>query len=272
MAGRAGVGCVSHVSRPPRTHRLWPGEIPAAGPLARHQPPPDRDEGLQHELRVLPVRLDARRAPDGAPRHGLADPGAGRGGRHGAAHTAATDEEIIDRITVAGHGEPTLHPEFEEIVDRLRAVRDRLAPGIRTAILSNSTTAGWPDVQRALGRLDERYMKLDAGDTITYARINGPGPSVTAIVDALAELPGVAIQAMFVTDGVGRVDNTTERAVADWLAAVGRVKPTGVHIYTIDRQPAAEYLRPAPRRRLREIAEHVRAAGFRADVFPAGAA
>ena len=34
---------------------------------------------------------------------------------------AADDDELIDHITVAGHGEPTLHPEFEEIVDRLRA-------------------------------------------------------------------------------------------------------------------------------------------------------
>ena len=182
------------------------------------------------------------------------------------------EDEIIDRITVAGHGEPTLHPEFEEVVDRLRAVRDRVAPGIRTAILSNSTTAGWPDVQRALGRLDERYMKLDAGDAITYARINGPGPSIGSIVDGLAELGGVAIQSMFVTDGAGRVDNTTGPAVAEWLQAIERVKPTHVHIYTIDRQPAAEYLQAAPRRRLREIAEQVRVAGFRADVFPAGQA
>lgn len=185
---------------------------------------------------------------------------------------AAAEDEIIDRITVAGHGEPTLHPEFEEVIDRLRAVRDRVAPGIRTAILSNSTTAGWPDVQRALGRLDERYMKLDAGDTVTYARINGPGPSIGSIVDALTEIGDVAIQAMFVTDGTGRVDNTTEHAVADWLRAIERVKPTHVHIYTIDRRPAAAYLKPAPRGRLREIAEHVRAAGFHADVFPAGPA
>ena len=185
---------------------------------------------------------------------------------------AADEDEPIDRITVAGHGEPTLHPEFEEVVDRLRTVRDRVAPDIKTAILSNSTTAGWPDVQRALGHLDERYMKLDAGDAVTYARINGPGPSVSSIVDALAELGGVAIQAMFVTDGTGRVDNTTEHAVADWLQAIDRVKPSHVHIYTIDRQPAAEYLQPAPRQRLREIAEQVRAAGFHADVFPAGTA
>src|SRR5712691_5929197 len=61
---------------------------------------------------------------------------------------AAVTVEIIDRLTVAGHGEPTLHPEFEEIAERLARVRDMLAPGIRLSILSNSTTAGCANVRR----------------------------------------------------------------------------------------------------------------------------
>ena len=82
---------------------------------------------------------------------------------------AAEANELIDRITVAGHGEPTLHPDFEDVTARLRDVRDRLAPGIPIAILSNSTTAGWDDVRRGLALYDERYMKLDAGDPFTYS-------------------------------------------------------------------------------------------------------
>ncbi len=181
---------------------------------------------------------------------------------------AALEDEILDRLTVAGHGEATLHPDFEEIAKRLEAVRDRFAPGIKLAILSNSTTATWPDVQSGLAHFDERFMKLDAGDPITYARINGPGPSVTDIVEALATLPPVIVQSMFVTDGEGKVDNTTEGAVTEWVAAVRKVKPSHVHIFTINRAPAAEYLRPVAARRLREIAEHLRSAGISADVFP----
>lgn len=88
---------------------------------------------------------------------------------------AADAREWLNRITVAGHGEPTLHPDFAEVTDRLCALRDRLAPSLPLAILSNSTTAGWEEVRLALRRYDERYMKLDAGDPITYARINGIG-------------------------------------------------------------------------------------------------
>jgi wyosine [tRNA(Phe)-imidazoG37] synthetase (radical SAM superfamily) len=181
---------------------------------------------------------------------------------------AAADNESLDRLTVAGHGEPTLHPEFEEIVQRLVEVRDQIAPDLRLAVFSNSTTAAWPSVRRALGCFDERYMKLDAGDPITYAQVNGPGSSIGAVVDALRDLPRVVVQAMFVTDGKGRVDNTTEGAVNEWLAAIDAIQPSRVHLYSLDRAPAVPGLRPVAVRRLREIAERVRSRDIPADVFP----
>jgi wyosine [tRNA(Phe)-imidazoG37] synthetase (radical SAM superfamily) len=186
---------------------------------------------------------------------------------------AAQSGEILDRITVAGHGEPTLHPEFEEIAARLGAVRDRLAPRLPIAILSNSTTATASEVRRGLERFDERYMKLDAGDSITGARLNGPGTAVTRVIDALALLAPITIQAMFVKDTRGEIDNTTSGVVHEWLEAIERIRAARVHIYTVDRQPALESLRPVSLRQLREIAERVRAAGIPADVFapsPAG--
>jgi wyosine [tRNA(Phe)-imidazoG37] synthetase (radical SAM superfamily) len=180
---------------------------------------------------------------------------------------AERDDESLDRITVAGHGEPTLHPEFENIVERLVDIRDRLAPELRLAVLSNSTTAAWPSVRRALGLFDERYMKLDAGDPITYAHVNGLGTSVGTIIDALRDLPRVVVQSMFVTDGKGRVDNTTEGAITQWLAAIDAIQPSRVHVYTLDRPPALEGLRPVSIRRLREIAERVRLREIPADVI-----
>jgi len=174
--------------------------------------------------------------------------------------------ELIDRLTLAGHGEPTLHPEFEEIAERLSRVRDRLAPHIRLAVLSNSTTAGWAGVRRALALFDERYMKLDAGDPITYARVNGRG-SLGPVVDALRDLPQIVVQAMFVGDESGDVDNTTDRRINGWLGAVDAIQPSRVQVYTIARPPALGNLRPVPTRRLGEIAKRVRALGIPADVF-----
>ena len=180
---------------------------------------------------------------------------------------AERDGEPLDRLTVAGHGEPTLHPGFEEIAARLVDVRDRLAPNLRLAVLSNSTTAAWPEVRRGLALFDERHMKLDAGDPITYAYVNGPGTSIRAVVDAVRGLPHVTLQSMFVSDGQERVDNTTEGAIHEWLAAVDAIQPLRVQLYTIDRAPAMTGLRRVSARRLREIAERVRAIGITAEVI-----
>ncbi len=182
--------------------------------------------------------------------------------------TAAADrDEIIDRLTVAGHGEPTLHPEFEEIAIRLRSVCDRIAPGIPLAILSNSTTAAAADVRRGLASFDERYMKLDAGDSATFAALNGGGRHLSDILDALRILSPIVVQAMFVGDTRGAVDNSTAAPVRAWLDALETIRAARVQVYTIDRSPALASLQPVPAQRLREIAEHVRAIGIHADVF-----
>jgi wyosine [tRNA(Phe)-imidazoG37] synthetase (radical SAM superfamily) len=180
---------------------------------------------------------------------------------------AADANESIDRLTIAGHGEPTLHPEFEEVVTRVRAVRDRIAPRLRISILSNSTTAGAEDVRRGLAAVDERYMKLDAGDPTTFGELNGGGRHLSDIIDALTTLPAIVVQAMFVHDRARRVGNAGDSAVDQWIAALQAVSPTGVHVYTIDRVPALGTLQPVERRRLREIAERVRAIGIPAQIF-----
>jgi len=184
----------------------------------------------------------------------------------GRLHQAAANGELIDRLTVAGHGEPTLHPAFEEIAERVCRLRDRMAPEIRLAILSNSTTAGSLPVRRALALFDERYMKLDAGDPMTYARINGRR-SFSAIVDALRNLPRIVVQAMFVADDRGDVNNTTDHAVDAWIEAVDAIQPARVQVYTMARPPAQGDLKRVPPRRLREISERGRALGIPADVF-----
>ncbi len=179
----------------------------------------------------------------------------------------AETREQIDRLTLAGHGEPTLHPEFPAIVRDLRALRDELAPQVPIAILSNSSTLDRPAVRRALGELDERHMKLDAGDTETLRRLNGSPLAVEQVVAGLKHLPDIFIQSMFVTDRQGRLDNTGQETVSHWLAAVVGLKPRAVHLYTIDRQPAFPFLRAVPLDRLETIARRVRDAGLPALTF-----
>jgi len=182
---------------------------------------------------------------------------------------ALSNGEAVHRLTLAGNGEPTLHPEFGEVVNRLRALRDDIKPGLPLAILSNSSTLDTPAVVSALERLDERYMKLDAGDSAILRRVNAAALTVDQIVSGLRRLSDVVIQAMFVRDRLGRIDNAGDVAVASWIGALTRIAPLRVQVYSIDRAPAWPYIQAVPAVRLEEIARRVRAAGLQADVFPA---
>jgi len=175
--------------------------------------------------------------------------------------------ERIDRLTLAGHGEPTLHPQFPDLVDRLLRVRDKRAPAVPLAILSNSSTLNSAPIAAAVARIDERYMKLDAGDATLLRRVNAATVPFDQIVDGLRRLPGVIIQTMFVRDRLGRIDNTSDLAVATWISTLATIRPDAVHIYTIDRAPAWPYLQPVALARLQEIARRAQAAGLAADTF-----
>ena len=46
---------------------------------------------------------------------------------------------VPDVLTFAGNGEPTLHPDFPDIVKEVIRVRDAFCPSAKISILSNST-------------------------------------------------------------------------------------------------------------------------------------
>lgn len=189
-----------------------------------------------------------------------------------AAHEALSELDRrnapIDRLTLAGHGEPTLHPRFAEVVDALRDVRDADAPGVALAVLSNSTTADCPAIAAALDRLDERYMKLDAGDQDTLRHVNVCDVPIDRIVDALSALRDVVVQTLLISDASGRITNTTLRALDAWLRALVRIQPEAVHLYTVSRATAWAGVQRVPVQVLQSVARQVRRLGLKALVFP----
>lgn len=179
-----------------------------------------------------------------------------------AVDAALARDHNVDRLTLAGNGEPTLYPMLGELVDRLNEVRAIRAPHARLAILSNSSTADDPRVGQALGRIDECYMKLDAGDDATLRAMNGSPVAFDRIVRALAGLGGIILQSMFVHDPSRRMDNTLPGRLDRWLEAVRRIRPHAVHVYSIDREPAWYQLKAVPPEELRRIARRVEAEGI----------
>ena len=176
-----------------------------------------------------------------------------------------------DVITFAGNGEPTMHPEFEAIIDDTIALRDRLCPSAKVSVLSNATMIGRESVRRALERVDNNILKLDSAFDATVRLVNNPcgAYSVADVVENLRKFDGrFILQTMFLRGEYnGRVvDNTTEQEVEAWLHIVEELHPRQVMVYSLDRDTPCKTLIKVEREELQSIAARVEALGIECSV------
>jgi len=179
--------------------------------------------------------------------------------------------ELPDVITFAGNGEPTLHPEFEGIMDDTIELRNRLTPQARIAVLSNATMLHKPGVIRALLKVEDNIQKLDSAFEETIRRIDCPASNfrLDDVVENLKSFNGrVIIQTMFLR-GIHKgqiIDNTTSEELTAWLKLIAEIKPSQVMIYTIDRDTPAEGLEKVKLEELQRIGEKVSEIGLSVQV------
>ena len=159
----------------------------------------------------------------------------------------------MDWITIAGNGEPTMHPQFAKAVDMVIKFRDRYLYKVPVGILSNSSTCYRPEIRAVLLKLDGRFMKLDAGNLEIFNQINRPIPleGWERMVRGLRDLKSCVLQSMFI---MGRVDNTKPKDIDDWIRQVDMIRPEAVQVYTTQRSTRDTCILPAPREKLKEIA------------------
>jgi wyosine [tRNA(Phe)-imidazoG37] synthetase (radical SAM superfamily) len=177
-----------------------------------------------------------------------------------------------DNITFAGNGEPTLHPEFEAIIENTISLRDEFFPKAKVTVLSNATRLDRENVKKALLRIDNNVLKLDAGTNITFQAINRPTNTITLgkVVDGLKSFGGnLTIQTMLIRGEVDgkRVDNTTEEELALWLGYIAEISPKLVMLYPIDRQTPYSTLEKVPEVEFQSLAARIEALGIKAEVF-----
>ena len=174
-----------------------------------------------------------------------------------------------DVITFSGNGEPTMHPDFEGIIEDTCALRDLYCPDARVSVLSNSTQLGREDVVRALWRCDNRILKLDSGITSTMRAIDAPVNSALTVDDIIGKLQqfngDFTLQTCFLRgmlpDG-SRVDNTTDEELSAWYKAVRELHPKQIMIYVIDRATPVKTLEKISRERMEQIAQPLIAEGY----------
>lgn len=186
--------------------------------------------------------------------------------------TAMAAEGVCpDVITFAGNGEPTTHPQFEQIIDDTLSLRDRLAQSAKVSVLSNATMIDRASVRKALLKVDNNILKLDSAFDSTVRLINNPrgNYSVAHTVGQMMLFEGrLTIQTMLLrgTFNGERVDNTTQEQTDEWLKLIGQIKPRSVMLYTIDRQTPAPDLEKVSTDDMNRVADRVRALGIECSV------
>ena len=177
----------------------------------------------------------------------------------------------VDSITFAGNGEPTIHPDFEGVMEDTVNERNKYYPEAKISVLSNATRIGNPDVVKALMMIDNRILKLDSAIEATAKAIDRPvgSYSVAKIVELMKGFNGnFTMQTMFLEGDVAgqHINNMTDEEVSAWLEVVKATKPKQMMIYTIDRATPEQNLRKATHEELDAIRDRVKAAGFEVSV------
>lgn len=179
----------------------------------------------------------------------------------------------IDHITFAGNGEPTIHPDFLEIIKKLIILRQKYYPDSKIAVLTNGTQLHNPVVVKALSLVDDPIIKLDSAIEETVRIMDSPlvNYNLENLIKALVKMNSdFILQTMFIRaecNGV-IVDNTTDFEVNAWLNILKRVKPRLVQIYTISRIPASFKVEKINAETLEAIAQKVNKLGIETLVTP----
>lgn len=149
----------------------------------------------------------------------------------------------VDSITFSGDGESTINPDFPQIIDDTLALRDKYYPSAKVSVLSNATQVHRPEILKALRKVDNPIMKIDAPTNELVEKINHPTPGydVNRVVEALRQFNGdFVLQTMFLKSK--DFDSSSPEVLNGWMDIVRLLKPREVMAYTIDRPTPEEGL------------------------------
>ena len=189
----------------------------------------------------------------------------------------APDLLQLKHVTLSGEGEPTLCPNFHEVVETVIHLRaSARVPFFKLVLVTNASGLDRAEVAYGvslLARRDEIWAKLDVGTQGYMDRINKAETPLSRILEnirGLAQQRPLVIQTM-----VPAIDgrNPFEGELSEYIARLNELKAAGaqialVQIYSATRPSPHSECGHLPLMALSEIAKQVRAGtGLRTEVF-----
>jgi len=168
----------------------------------------------------------------------------------------------INSITFSGNGEPTLHPEFDQIIESLVVLRNKYYPQTNITCLSNATQLSNNKVLSALKKIENPILKLDAVVEPLFQLINKPiiPISVEDIIMQLQQMNGdFILQTLFFKGNIDGhfFNNALEPHLSLWMNVAKQLHPKKVMIYSLDRDTPAHGLEKISKESLQEIAQQL---------------
>ena len=173
----------------------------------------------------------------------------------------------IESIALTGNGEPTLNPEFTEIVERILEVRNDVFSGVPVVIYTNSSKVCEKSVLKGLALADVVIAKLDAVDDELREVINRPSnaPPVSEIVAGLGALRNcingeLAVDIMLVemSKGTGKREETNLSCLEEMSEALLEIQPHRIYVQTPTKPPFETSVKSVAREELIKSASFVR--------------
>jgi len=182
--------------------------------------------------------------------------------------TLSENHSPLDVLTYAGNGEPTLHPNFLEIVNKTAELKNRYFPDKKIVLLSNGSTVFNQTIQEAIDKIDMPVLKLDSAIEQTMKAINLPSINfnLRQYLEQLYTLQGkIYLQTMFLKGNYKglNIDNTTDNEVEALIEQYIKIKPKAVMLYSLDRIPPLSSLIKVEAEKIKAIAKRIESVGIK---------
>ena len=161
----------------------------------------------------------------------------------------------LDSITLSGNGEPTLHPQIEKIIERVKELRDFYFPDVPVTILTNSSSMEL----KVLEKVDRVIAKLDVADQQSFEAINRPliPTKVTDIIESLIKARKRLKDKLIIQTMLLKSKNFPSKESLELLKqAINRINPSFLMLYTIDRKPIESFAEPISLKDLQSFASN----------------
>ena len=155
----------------------------------------------------------------------------------------------------------------KENVDLTVSLRDKYYPSAKISVLSNATMLGNENVLKALKKVDNPILKIDASSDELIARMNKPqgNYSLDKVVEKLKEFDGnFVLQTMFLQSDCFNAQD--DASLEKWINLVRDLKPREVMVYTIDRETPDKSLRKYSVAQMQEFVSPLIEDGFNVQI------